>query len=212
MKMNIQLDLSELFLESQEHALQSASISGDEFGGYISDAEEFTLKDSVHDAIVRQAVSQVEMTVIQREMKSNNFSPEKLRSKFESMAKQNMTQAIESKIADWFDSDIVLNDAHNAIMTDEPETISVNDLIERVFNRAIDDLNSRHSQKSLEATITKICDDKVGRVLSKYEKQIQDRVEATASALIQKQVQETLTSTFTMLMKTANNQDLLGNS
>lgn len=208
--MNIQLDLSELFLSAQSEALESATVSGDEFGSYIDGADEFFLKDMIHDEIVRQAVNKVNTTVIERAMKENNFHPEKLRSKFESMAAQNMTQAIDDKVSAWFDSDIVTNEKYSkAFGSDEPETISVNDLIERVFAKSISNINDRYSEKSLERTIHKIVDNKVSDVIGKYEHQIQERVDATASALIQKQVQETLTSTFTMLMKAGDNQNLI---
>ena len=197
MKMNIEIDVSELFVKAQQDAIEDAEIKGDDYGGsYIEDFPETTLKDAVKDEIISQCVAQIENKTVSSAINRLALNPSRLDAKFDAIAKQNISQSIDKKVNEWIDVGVVV---------DGEKAINVLDVISKKTNTAIGNINSRYSETSLEQSLNKMTQEKVDELLANYDAQIKKQVDLSAQSIIQAKVAETLTETFVSLMKNPNN-------
>ena len=128
-------------------------------------------------------------------MASRFFSSNDLKA-FDKMAKDNIREALRSKVDQWIETGIIESGSRE---------ITFSEHVENEVGIAVNNINNKYSKNNFEGTITALVDQKVNEVILGYEHQIKQEVDAVASSIIQQKVSETLTTTFTNLMKANNN-------
>ncbi len=202
MQMLIPIDLSELFESVQTEAIESADIDGDyESGNYISGFDEITLKDSVINSIVSQCSHSVDRSAISQAVMRLSLDPGSLSRKFDSIAKQNISESIDRKVEEWVaKSDVSVED----------DILSADEYINKQVQSAVEGLNKNYGTSSFSQSINKMVEVRVSEILKGYETQIKKDVDLVAQSIIQQKVSETLTETFVNLMKQPNSLKITG--
>lgn len=205
MKLNITIDLEDLVESMQVDALSNAETDSE---GYVS-GDTFNLKEEIQQELVRNAVAKINNDSLHRTVAKLSLAKATLARKFDIMAKQNIEVTIANKMEDWFDKELVVLEGYNFGMP-TGSTLNVGDLVEKSVNNGIKRMLDPRGSASIQGLIDQRVERIVGQQLAKFDASITKQVSMTAEAIIAKQVQATLTHTFTMMMKAGKNEHLLG--
>lgn len=193
MKMNITVDLSELFKQAQEDAIETAEVEGDyDCGSYIAGFEEVTLKDAVQERIIQQCSSDIDRSALNSAIKKLCLKDVDLDKRFDSIAKENISSSVDKKVNEW---------VYTGVIDVGEKQYLVNDLIKSNLKEAIGRINSKYKVNSFEDAISKMVNEKVSKTVSNYESMIKKEVDMVAKSIIQEKVSETLTATFAHMMQ-----------